>query len=247
MQNDILVSIITVTYNSEKTLSMAIESVLNQTYTNIEYTIVDGMSTDNTLEVAHRYDKAFADKGIKYTIVSEPDNGMYDAINKGIDMSNGVIVGNVNSDDFYELDAVEIIVNEYIKHPYDMIYGDLRIIKPSGETIKKARLKRFVTTRYWNHPTTFITKKTYSIEKYKCETMYDDCDLMLRLRRKGYNVMIVNKVLSNFVFGGMSTSKSWKKTKERISIRSKVYRDNGYGFLYFIDSVVIEVAKYILG
>jgi hypothetical protein len=128
-----------------------------------------------------------------------------------------------------------------------MIYGDLRIIKPSGNTIKKAQLKKFVSTRYWNHPTTFITKETYNKEQYKQENLYDDCDLMLRLRCKGYRVQIVNKVLSNFVFGGMSTSKSWKRMKERILIRCKIYKSNGYGLLYYIDSCVIEFAKYILG
>lgn len=247
MQKDVLVSIITVTYNSENTLGKTIESVLNQTYTNIEYIIVDGVSKDKTLEVAHEYDEAFEKKGIKYTIISEPDKGMYDAINKGINLSSGVIIGNVNSDDYYEPEAVEIVVSEYRKKPYDMIYGDLRIIKPSGNTIKRARLKRFVSTRYWNHPTTFITKETYGKEKYKCESMYDDCDLMLRLRSKGYNVRIVNKILSNFVFGGMSTVKNWKKTLERIKIRSKIYKDNGYGLLYVVDSTVIEILKYLLG
>lgn len=247
MADSILVSIITVTYNSEKTLSKAIESVLNQTYSNIEYTIVDGVSEDNTLGLAHSYDTAFAAKGIKYTVISEPDNGMYDAINKGIALSHGVIIGNVNSDDYYEPDAVKIIVQEYIKEPYDMIYGDLRIIKPSGNIVKRAKLNKFVTTRHWNHPTTFITKETYNEEKYKCESMYDDCDLMLRLRSKGYKVRIVNKVISNFVFGGMSTIKDWNKTIERIRIRSKIYKDNGYGLLYIVDSIVIEVLKYILG
>lgn len=247
MQEDILVSIITVTYNSEKTLRKTIESVLNQTYTNIEYTIIDGESKDRTLSVAQEYIESFKERGIKYKIISEPDNGMYDAINKGISLSNGVIIGNVNSDDFYEPKAVEIIVGEYRKKPYDMIYGDLRIIKPSGTTIKKAKLKKFVSTRYWNHPTTFITKETYHKERYKCESMYDDCDLMLRLRSKGYEVRIVNQILSNFVFGGMSTVKNWNKTKERIKIRSKIYKDNGYGLFYVIDSTVIEVAKYLLG
>lgn len=245
--NQPLVSLITVTFNSEKTLARTIRSVLNQTYRNIEYTIMDGCSTDKTVEIAKSYRNEFEQKGITYRIISEPDNGMYDAINKAIELSDGLIIGNVNSDDYYEKDAVEIIVDEYNKAPYDMIYGDLRIIKPSGNTIKKAKLKRFVSTRFWNHPTTFITKETYNKEKYKCESIYDDCDLMLRLRKKGYRVRVVNKILSNFTFGGMSTKKDWNKTKQRIRIRCQIYENNGYGLLYKIDSIAVETLKYLLG
>ena len=247
MNVNIPVSIITVTFNSERTISRAIESVLCQTYKNIEYIIVDGASSDRTVDLANGYKEVFEKKGIRYTIISEPDNGMYDAINKGISVATGDIIGCVNSDDFYEKDAIETVVNEYIAQPYDMIYGDLRVIKDSGNIIKKAKLKPFVSTRYWNHPTTFITKDVYNKEKYKCESMYDDLDLMLRLRRKKYKVRVVNKVLSNFVFGGMSTVKDWGKTKERIKLRNSIYRNNGYGLLHMLDNIFIESVKYLLG
>ena len=93
-----------------------IESVLNQTYTNIEYIIIDGASKDRTVEVASAFQKRFDLKeGRKLTIISEPDRGMYDALNKGARMANGVIVGQINADDFYELDAVEKMVNLYHK------------------------------------------------------------------------------------------------------------------------------------
>ncbi len=98
----LLVSIITVSYNSEKSIRRTIESVLNQTYSKIEYHIVDGLSTDNTIEIAREYDEKFAEKGIKYIISSERDNGIYDAMNKGILRSAGKIVGIINSDDWYE-------------------------------------------------------------------------------------------------------------------------------------------------
>lgn len=248
MENKILVSITTPAFNREETIATAIESVLNQTYDNIEYIIMDGGSTDRTLEIAHSYEEAFKARGIKYTIVSEPDNGMYDAINKAVKLASGTIIGNVNTDDYYEPNAVEVIVREYEKEPYDMIYADLRIIRKGKESIKKAKLKKFASTRYWNHPTTFITKETYNKEQYRCCDMYDDGELMLRLRRKGYKIRVVNEVLSNFVFGGMSNEKSWKKTRERLKYRKKMYKDNGYRCItYKIDSFIIEVGKYILG
>lgn len=247
MEENILVSIITVTLNRGHTLSRAVESVLNQTYSNMEYIIMDGMSQDHTLEIAHSYDQAFKEKNIRYRIISQPDSGMYDALNQGIALSHGVIIGSVNSDDYYEPDAVEAVVREYKKKPFDMVYGNLRIIKPSGTIIKKAKLKKMVSTRYWNHPATFIAKEVYRKEPYKCESIYDDCDLMLRLRKKQYEVRVIDKVLSNFVFGGMSTRRDWGKTKERIRIRWRIYQNNGYGVIYYLDSVLIEVAKFLTG
>lgn len=100
-----LISIVTVSFNSEKTIRQTIESVLNQTYTNIEYNIVDGASTDRTVEIATQYKDDFEAKGIKYIITSEKDKGIYDAMNKGIARSHGEIVGLINSDDWYETDA----------------------------------------------------------------------------------------------------------------------------------------------
>ena len=95
-----LVSIITVAYNSEKTIARTIESVLGQSYAPIEYLVVDGASTDRTVEIAQSYAAAFdAAPGKSLTIVSEPDKGMYDALNKGAALAHGEIVGQINSDD----------------------------------------------------------------------------------------------------------------------------------------------------
>ena len=108
MEDRPLVSIITVSYNAEKTIEQTILSVLNQTYTNIEYIIIDGKSTDGTNEIIQKY----KDKIAYY--VSEKDSGIYNAMNKGIKAANGLLIGIVNSDDFYELDAVEINVKHYL-------------------------------------------------------------------------------------------------------------------------------------
>ena len=245
--NEPFVTITTATFNSEQTLARTIQSVLDQTFTDIEYIIMDGQSKDRTLEIAKGFEPLFAAKGIPYRIISEPDNGMYDAINKAISLANGKIIGNVNSDDFYEPSAVETVVREFKKEPFDMIYGNLRIIKDTGNFIKKAKYKRMAFTRYWNHPTTFITREVLQTRPYACESMYDDCDLMLRLRRQGCRIRVVDQVLSNFTFGGMSTRKNWKETRERIRIRNDIYRKNGYGVIYCIDGWLIETMKYLLG
>ena len=101
------VSIITACFNSEKTIKTTIESVLHQTYSNIEYIIIDGKSSDSTIEIVKEYMPLFRGR-LRY--ISEKDNGIYDAMNKGIRLSKGDVIGIINSDDFYELDAVENII-----------------------------------------------------------------------------------------------------------------------------------------
>lgn len=243
-----LISIITVCFNSEKTVRNTIESVLNQTYNNVEYIIVDGLSKDKTVEIANEYTQAFADKGYLYRIISEKDNGIYDAMNKGIRMATGDIVGIINSDDWYELDALETVANTYSETPFDMFYADIRILKPNGSSfIKHSRYDRFPSSRHWNHPTTFITKKTYNeCGLYACKSIYDDYDLILKIRRAGKKTVIVNKVLANFRTGGASNKKNLKDFIDRVKARYRYYHDNGYSSLYIVECLATEVAKLII-
>ena len=104
-------SIITVTYNSSGTLRTAMESVLYQTYSPKEYIIVDGASKDDTVEIAESYRGIAKEKNINLIIISEPDKGIYDAMNKGIKMATSEIVGMINSDDYYGLKALELAKN----------------------------------------------------------------------------------------------------------------------------------------
>jgi glycosyltransferase involved in cell wall biosynthesis len=156
----ILVSIITVAYNSENTIRDTIESVLNQTYTNIEYIIVDGLSKDHTFEIAKSYQNKFIQKGIAYTIKSEKDNGIYDAMNKGIKISQGEIIGIINSDDWYEQDTIEKVVESFKNTKFDYFFGDLRLINGKKTKIKHAKYtKHYVSSRNWNHPTSFVAEE----------------------------------------------------------------------------------------
>ena len=107
------ISIITATFNRAYVIKDCIESVLRQKYTDYEYIIVDGASKDNTVEIVNEYRQAFADKNYRYRIISEKDNGIYDAMNKGIRMATGDIVGIINSDDWYEPDALETVARTY--------------------------------------------------------------------------------------------------------------------------------------
>ncbi|MDO4190908.1 MAG: glycosyltransferase, partial [Bacteroidales bacterium] len=130
MNNTPLVSIITVCFNAEKTIEQTIQSVINQTYSNIEYIIIDGKSTDSTLNIVSKYKDNIA------TIISEPDNGIYDAMNKGIKLSSGELIGIINADDWYEKDAVKIMVNKYLStenKDNSLYYGMIRIWKNNKE------------------------------------------------------------------------------------------------------------------
>ena len=124
------VSIITVVFNGIRTIEQTIKSVLNQSYKNIEYIIIDGGSTDGTLDIIRKYENYLS------YIISEPDHGIYDAMNKGIQKSTGDIVGIINSDDWYEVNTVSQVVERFESFAVDLVYGDINFIGKNGEIIR---------------------------------------------------------------------------------------------------------------
>lgn len=248
LEENPLVTILTVSYNSGKTIAKTIEAVLNQTYVNIEYIIVDGASKDNTVEIAKSYQKVFDHtQGRSLTIISEPDNGMYDALNKGAQMSHGLLIGQTNADDYYEVDAVENMVNLFEKSNYDVAWGSIRVIKPTGNIIKHAKIGKIWTTSGWCHPAMFSKREILLETPYICESMYDDFDFITSVHKKGKKIVTTDTVISNFSFGGMSTKKNLKEVKKRVDILYKVYRRHGMSKLYYIQRWGVELAKYLLG
>lgn len=155
------VSIITVTYNSGKFLEDCITSVIRQDYHDIEHIIIDGKSTDSTLEIINRYSRHIAKH------VSEEDKGMYDAINKGMKMATGDVIGILNSDDVLASpDVISEIVNCFSKHKVDSIYGDLVYVDPFNtekilRTWKGFTYKRSRFAYGWMpaHPTFYVRKE----------------------------------------------------------------------------------------
>lgn len=248
MKSPTTVSIVTAAYNSSETIRGTIESVLGQTCPCKEYFIIDGASSDDTVAIAESYRSAFEEKGIRYTIISEKDNGIYDAMNKGIRLATGTIIGLINSDDWYEPIAVETVIGTYEQEAFDMMYADLRMIRNEKEIgIKRARLrKKYVTTRDWNHPTTFITKEMYRLYQYPCETIYDDLDVLLKFHRDKRHIVIVNRILANYRLGGSSNKKTFRDALNRTKIKYRLYRKNGFSRLYLIEAVGMEMAKLIL-
>jgi len=206
------ISIITVCFNSEKTIRSAIESVLSQNYPNIEYIVVDGASTDSTMSIVSEY------KGKIATVVSEPDLGIYDAMNKGIRLATGDVIGILNSDDFFENLSVISDVSEsfMLNSSTGCVFGDVVFV----DSIDTQKLTRFYSSRKFRswklrfgwmppHTATFIKKSVFSeigeySLNYKIASDYELFVRMLMVRKISFSRL--NKVLVRMRTGGISTS-----------------------------------------
>lgn len=245
-----LVTIITVTFNSEKTIERTIRSVLNQTYGNIEYIVVDGASDDGTGTIVESYRSVFEKaSGRSLIFISEHDNGMYDALNKGAKLAHGELVGQINSDDWYELDAVETMVKLYENEHYDVAWGSIRIKKKTGDIVKHAKIGRVWTTTHWCHPGMFSRLKILLDFPYALETMYDDFDYITAVYKAQKKIITIDKIVSNFSFGegGMSSKKSLKEVKKRVGITYGIYRKYGMSKFYWFYRWAYELIKYMVG
>jgi len=243
------VSIITVAYNSEDCIGRTIESVLAQTSNDFEYWIIDGKSKDKTVEIAESFRAAMEEKGVCYHIVSEPDKGIYDAMNKGIHLAEGDVIGLLNTDDTYEPNTVETVLQTFEETKCELMFANIRIYKQDGSSfIKKARLRCPETSRDWNHPTTFVRADIYKENPFRNLGIHDDYGFFLQMKKQKRNIVVVDKVLANFRMGGASNQKSFKAARKRIHDRYQYcYRINGYSRWYLLECMAIEVAKMMLG
>ncbi len=200
------VTIITVCLNSKKTIRDTIESVLGQTYKNIEYLIVDGGSTDGTLDIIREYEPRF---GGRMRYISEKDKGIYDAMNKGLRMSRGSVIGIINSDDYYEKEAVERVMSYRWSGDPQVVYGYLRMFSRSGAARVWIESHENLPQRMIPHPACFVSRAAY--EKYglflEWFRIAADYELMLRFYRAGVPFIMEPYVLTNFRMGGASHGK----------------------------------------
>lgn len=205
------ITIITVCYNSGKTIESTIKSIINQTYGDIEYILVDGGSTDNTKTIIKKYSKKIS------KFISEKDDGIYDAINKGIKYATGEVIGMLNSDDIYSNKyVIEHVAGQFRDKEVDAIYGDLKYVHD---------LQSLKTVRYWKsgnynrskflfgwmppHPTFFLRRSVYEnlggyISTFRSAADYE---LMLRvLYRYKASVKYLPEVLVLMRDGGISNA-----------------------------------------
>lgn len=201
---DSKVSIITVSKNSAKTIEQTIQSVLLQTYQNIEYIVIDGASSDGTQQIIERYTKHIS------IYISEEDNGLYDAMNKGLHFASGDIIGIINSDDWYEDTAVENMVAFFKQSEADLVYGLITVVSENGpEYIKSnAPLETIWYQIPFYHPSVFVKKKVY--DKFggfnANYTIAADYDLLLRFYSEKIKFAFLNKVIAHFRIGGLSST-----------------------------------------
>ena len=181
------ISLITITFNSASTLHDTMQSVLLQTYSDVEYIVVDGASQDNTIDIIKEYEPRFEGR---MRWISEPDNGLYDAMNKGICMATGDIVGIINSDDFYHrTDVIEQVAKAFQDKAVQAVYGDVRFVNPDNldKTVRYYSSKNFSPRRFRYgfmpaHPT-FFTYREYFKEWGYYKTDYKiaaDYELLTR-------------------------------------------------------------------
>lgn len=234
-----LVSIITVSFNAGKTIDRTIRSVLSQTYPKIEYLIIDGLSTDNTLEIVDGY------RDIIAAVISEKDDGIYDAMNKGILLAKGKLIGILNADDWYEPNAVSNVVSEWIRKPsVSVVHGLLRFWKEDNLLFTRGQTSRCLSFSMIEHPTCFITRETYD-ELGLYSTRFRaaaDYDLILRLHRARKEFLFIETVIGNFYLGGMTSTKT--------SLIEEIIIKRTYGLIsryrYYMTYILIQIRFFFL-
>lgn len=208
-----LFTIITVCFNSEKTIERTILSVLHQNCQDYEYIIVDGASTDRTMDIVRRCEPMFQGK-MKW--ISEPDKGIYDAMNKGISKASGDLIGIVNSDDYYEVDALETIQQAYHGEKYEILYGMLRIVQNGKEIMVYLKNHENLKQDMIAHPSCFITKEIYDkYGMYSLKYPYSaDYEFLLRIQQyPEIKFCKIYHIISNFSVDGASGSvKAYRDT-----------------------------------
>lgn len=203
------ISIITVCFNNEATIEDTIRSVQEQDYPNIEYIIVDGKSTDSTLQLIDKYKNKIS------KIISEKDEGMYFAINKGISVASGDVIGILNADDFYANEKIiSTVMKEFSEKKIDSVYGDLQYVhrEDTQKIFRNWKSKSFDPKLFllgWMppHPTFFVKRKCY--EKFglfnTSLTISADYEIMLRfLFKQKISSIYISKVLVKMRTGGLS-------------------------------------------
>ena len=243
---DLKFTVVTVVFNGKEVIAKTIESVLNQTNAPFEYLIFDGKSTDGTLEIVNSYKEKFAQKNIRYSVVSEKDTGIYNAMNKGVKAATGDFISFLNAGDWYEPDALQNINQFYDEEDFELTYGGLNYINPNGSiTVKMSKYDMFpITSRHWNHPSMFLKREIY--QKYGFDERfraYADFHLYTKLRKTDIKIRVIPKIITNFPADGVSTDTNMSKVIARGKEKYSIYRDNGYGIIYWFESYGWEIMK----
>lgn len=241
-------SIITITFNSREFLEETIQSVLGQDGPDFEYILVDGGSSDGTLDIIKQY----ADLDGRIRWISEPDRGISDAFNKGIALATGELVGIINSDDSYLPGALSAVAAAHGDHPEcDVFHGDM--LRVQGGKVLFRLLPAEVQTHIWremplNHPTVFVTRRAYGqVGGFDLTTRIAmDYDLMLRLYRSGCRFHYLAIPLAAMRYGGASDEKHLDGLREVRAIAIRQGSPRPKAWFWFGYKVTISSVKNML-
>ncbi len=258
------ISIVTAAWNSGKTIEDTLRSVISQTYGNIEHIIIDGKSNDATMDIIHRYADIYRSRGMELKWVSEPDEGIYDAMNKGIALASGDIVGLLNSDDFFTSPTVlqhvfDVFSKSYEEIPdgIDAVYGDIHYVNPE----KLEKCVRYYSSKGFSrekmrmgfmpaHPSFYCRK-----EIYRKHGLFDisfkiaaDFEQLLRL-------IYINRIRTRYIpmdfvtmrTGGVSSS-GFSSHRQIYTEHLRAYKKNGVKSNFFLESMryiykIVEVCR----
>lgn len=232
------VTLITVVFNAKATIASCIASVLAQDYPDVEYLVIDGQSTDGTLAILERFRPQLS------LLVSEADKGMYDALNKGIALATGDVIGILNADDeLADAGVVSAVVNAFHSTGADGVYGNLDYVDAAdtSKVIRKWRTKQVSGTAMrfgWMpaHPTLYLKKETFDhFGHYSLvHGSAADYELMLRfIYRHNIDIRFLNKLMVNMRVGGMS-NQSWKHRWSALVNDFKALKNNQVPFPVFV-------------
>ena len=233
--NKPLISVVTVVYNGEQHLEQTINSVLGQSYDNVEYIVIDGGSTDGTLEIIRKYKEQ-----IDYW-VSESDSGIYDAMNKGADVVTGEYMAFLNADDWYEIDTLTVISDNILEYKKDYFFGNIDVYKNekyhSTWLPKPQKYKRAMPIY---HPGLFV--KTEFLKANKFDTSYrivSDYEFIIKLILKKKTYVYIPKTLTCFRDGGISNTQNTLKDKECFRLQYRYF-----GLFYASLGYIIGTKKF---
>ncbi|WP_049946311.1 glycosyltransferase family 2 protein [Butyrivibrio sp. WCD2001] len=235
------ITIITITYNAENTIERAIKSVLGQKYENLEYIIVDGLSSDNTLNIVEKY------KNHITKIISEPDEGISDAFNKGILAASGDIIGIVNADDWLESNALEMVSEAYDAQVDVYRFNIFLIDEKKGiKAIERPTLYFSVKKPFVNvcHQGTFVSKNAYlKYGMYDIKLKYKmDWDILLRFSKDNAHIKYIDRAVAYYSLDGLTFRSRDNKTKNKESIY--ILKKHGANNCEIVVYFAVKLMKY---
>ena len=231
------ITIITVVKNSEKTIERSIKSVIDQNYDNIEYIVIDGASEDKTLDILNKYKKKIN------ILISEKDDGIWDAMNKGLNLASGDIVGFLNADDFYYADCLQIVNKYFEKNSIDFLFGTVMKYKLMHGF--KPSIIKWSFGFYTSHSVGFFIKtdKHRLVGNYNSKYLSADLDffykMIVKLKLNGLATK-KDEILGRFDKGGFSSKINYI---EHLKDLNQIRLDNNQNFLFVYFLFVIKILK----